>query len=147
MLVQITIGSGLILSTIFGAALSFFLLEWIFARAKPWLHREPHGPKQLLVLCVALIWGLGVVTVATWAWAAAFWGLGVFRSLEESLYFALTVFTTLGFGDLLLPQEWRLLAGMSSINGLITIGLFTALLMDVLRQLRIGQAEWRQRRD
>jgi hypothetical protein len=147
MLLQITIGSLLIVATIFGAAMSFFVLEWLFARTRPWLHREPHGPKQLVVLCIALVWGLAVVTAATWSWALAFWVLGVFATIEEALYFALTVFTTLGFGDLLLPQEWRLLAGMSSVNGLILFGLFTALLMDVLRQLRIGQAEAKRRRE
>jgi len=146
MLSQIAIGSGLILMTVLVSGLTLSWMEALFLRAQPWLHREPHGPKQMLVLCVALIWILGLVTVAIWIWAFAFWALGVFVTLEASVYFSLVAFTTLGFGDILLPQQWRLLAGMIAANGLLNIGLFTAILVEVLRQLRLGQAEARRRR-
>ena len=52
--------------------------------------------------------------------------------------------TTLGFGDLLLPQPWRLLAGMEAANGFLTFGLLTALLIEGLRQVRLRQAETRR---
>ncbi|MCU0911929.1 MAG: potassium channel family protein [Rhodobacteraceae bacterium] len=141
MLLQISMGSGLILLTIIVAGASFFLLEGQFERARPWLHREPHGPKQMLVLCLAMVWTLALVTFATWLWALVFWAVGAFPTLEASLYFSLVSFTTLGFGDVLLPQDWRLLAGMIAANGLISIGLTTAILVEVLRQLRLGQHE------
>lgn len=146
MLLQIAIGSALILLTIVIAGVTFYLLEMIFARAQPWLHREPHGPKQMLVLCLSLVWTLGLVTAASWLWALVFWWVGAFPTLEAALYFSLVSYTTLGFGDVLLPQPWRLLAGMIAANGLINIGLFTAALVETLRQLRIGQSETRRRR-
>ena len=37
-------------------------------------------------------------------WAFAMMGLGIFDSLELSVYFSLVAFTTLGFGDILLPE-------------------------------------------
>lgn len=145
MLIQIAIGAALILLTVLVAGLTFALAERLFERAQPWLHREPHRPKQMLVLCLALVWILGLVTAATWIWALAFLALGIFVTMEAALYFSLVSFTTLGFGDVLLPQDWRLLAGMIAANGLINIGLFTAILVEVLRQLRLGQAETRRR--
>jgi len=48
-------------------------------------------------------------------------------------------YTTLGFGDVLLPQEWRLLSGMAAVNGLLNIGLVTAFLVEGLRQVRLSQ--------
>lgn len=146
MLLQLLVGSALILLTIIVAGATFYVLEKIFERAQPWLHREPHGPKQMLVLCLALCWTLALVTFAAWAWALMFWWLGAFPTLEAALYFSLVSYTTLGFGDVLLPQEWRLLAGMIAASGLINIGLFTAILVETLRQLRIGQSESRRRR-
>ena len=84
--------------------------------------------------------------MGVWVWAAAFLELGAFSTLEESVYFALVVFTTLGLGDVILPMEWRLLAGMAAANGFLNFGLLTALLIEALRQVRLAQVEKRRSR-
>lgn len=144
MLLQIAIGTGLILLTVLVSGLTMPSMEAAFLRHRPWLMRRPHGPKQMLVLCLSLVWVLGLLTIAVWLWAAALYALGALSTLEAAVYFSLVAFTTLGFGDVLLPQEWRLLAGMMAANGLLNIGLATAILVEVLRQLRLDQAEARR---
>ena len=62
------------------------------------------------------------------------------------MYFSLVSFTTLGFGDVLFPPEWRLLSGMAAANGLLNFGLLTALLVEALRHVRLGQMNARDRR-
>lgn len=79
------------------------------------------------------------MTVAVWMWALTMLALGIFDTLELAVYFALVAFTTLGFGDVLLPMEWRLLSGMAALNGLLNIGLVTAGMVETLRQLRLQQ--------
>jgi hypothetical protein len=44
--------------------------------------------------------------------------LDIFGTLEGAVYFSIVAYTTLGFGDILLPLDWRLLGGMASANGL-----------------------------
>jgi Ion channel len=139
MLIQIALGTGLLLMSVLLAAGSAWVMEVAFLRGNNWLMREPHRPKLVMVVAVVSLWVLGVVTAGIWVWAAAFYALGVFGSLEESVYFAMVTFTTLGFGDLLLPVEWRLLAGMAAANGLLNFGLLTALLVEALRHVRLGQ--------
>ena len=139
MLIQIGIGSVLLVLSVMTAGISFWLLEWRLVRLRPWLTRPPHRPKLMLVLCATALWVLLQMTVAVWLWALTFSGLGIFATLEEAVYFALVTFTTLGFGDILLPIEWRLLSGMASLNGLLNIGLVTAAMIEVLRQLRLQQ--------
>jgi hypothetical protein len=78
--------------------------------------RRPHRPKLALVLGVTVLWVLGMVTAGVWMWAFTLRALGVFITMEASVYFSLVAFTTLGFGDILLPQEWRLLAGMAAVE-------------------------------
>lgn len=73
------------------------------------------------------------LTVMVWLWALLFWGLSIFPSLEPALYFSLVAFTTLGFGDVILPNEWRLLAGFIAANGFILFGLGTAYMMETLQ--------------
>ena len=79
------------------------------------------------------------MTVSVWIWAIAFWSLQIFTTFEACVYFSLVAFTTLGFGDILLPVKWRLLAGMSAANGLLIFGLLTAMLVETLRQTRSRQ--------
>jgi Ion channel len=141
MLIQIAIGTTLMLISIVIAAGSAWIMELAFLRGHDWLMREPHRPKlMVLTICVAL-WILAIITAGVWVWAAAFYVLDVFPTLEEAVYFAVVSFTTLGYGDLLLPQEWRLLGGMAAANGLLTFGLLTALLVEALRHVRLGQVE------
>jgi len=139
MFTQIAIGSVLLLLSILIAAASFWVMEWAFVRQRDWLARPPHRPKLILVLIVAAIWILAQITAGVWMWAFAMMGLGIFDTLELSVYFALVAFTTLGFGDVLLPEEWRLLSGMAAANGLLNFGLVTAILVEALRQIRTYQ--------
>ncbi|MDQ7080985.1 MAG: ion channel [Paracoccaceae bacterium] len=141
MFIQIALGTALILLTVLGTGLSFFLLEKLFAKVNDWLLREPHQPKLMMMLSVTVLWVLGTVTISVWVWALVLWGLGVFLTLEGSMYFSLTAFTTLGFGDILLPHRWRLLGGMAAVNGLINLGLSTAMLVEMLRFVRVSQRE------
>jgi hypothetical protein len=48
------------------------------------------------VLSASTLWLLAALTIAIWIWAGFFQRLGCFESLEESLYFSMVSFTTLG---------------------------------------------------
>lgn len=146
MVVQIALGTFLMLLTIMIAGGAFWVLESFLARSHKWLTREPHRPKLMLVLCVTVVWILGMVTAGVWIWALAMWLLGIFITIEASVYFSLVAFTTLGFGDILLPHNWRLLGGMAAANGLLNMGLLTAMIVEVLRFVRVGQLEERNRK-
>ena len=95
----------------------------ILIRTHRWVARPPHGPKLTAILSLSMFWTLMMMTASVWIWALAFWELEVFKTFESSVYFALVVFTTLGFGDLLLPVEWRLLGGLAAANGLLIFGI------------------------
>lgn len=144
MFIQIAVGTGLLIFNITVAAVAAMLLEVAFLRLHPWLLREPHRPKLVILLAGVSLWVLAVITAGVWVWAIAFHLLEGFRSMEESVYFALVAFTTLGLGDVILPRDWRLLAGMAAANGFLNFGLLTALLIEALRQIRIGQLQRRQ---
>ncbi len=146
MFIQIAIGTGLLLASILIAAISAWVMEVLFQHGHGWLMREPHRPKLMVLMVGVSLWVLGIITAGVWVWAGAFYALGIFPNLEEAVYFAIVSYTTLGFGDVLLPVEWRLLAGMAAANGLLNFGLLTALLVEALRHVRLGQVEHRRRK-
>lgn len=141
MFTQLAIGSLLTIATIVMAAAGWWGVERLLLRVHGWAIRPPHGPKLITILSLALIGALGVMTIAVWLWAAAFWLLEIFVTFEASVYFSLVSFTTLGFGDVLLPIEWRLLGGMAAANGLLMFGLLTAVLVEILRDTRQRQRD------
>ena len=56
-------------------------------------------------------------------------------TLEESLYFSMVTFTTLGFGDIIIATPWRILSGIQAMNGLLIFGWSTAMLYAVVSEL------------
>ncbi len=79
---------------------------------------------------VTTVLGLFFVhTVEIWAWAFVYLSLGVVPSLEASLYFSTTTFSTVGYGDMVLPHSWRLLGALEGVNGFLLIGWSTAYLV------------------
>ena len=141
MFIQLALGTVLMLLSIVIAGASFWMMEVWLIQFRPWLTRAPHRPKLILVLCIAAVWIMVQMTAGVWLWALAMLALGVFDAMEPAVYFSLVAFTTLGFGDVLLPVEWRLLGGLAAANGLLNIGLVTALLVEALRQVRLQQLE------
>lgn len=144
MLVQIAIGAALMLTTISLTGATLWVVEALLRRFNAWLLREPHGPKLALLLIAAALWVMGVITVDVWIWAIAFDLIGVLPTLEASVYFALVSFTTIGYGDVVLPHDWRLLGGMCGANGFMIFGFVIAMLVEALRHVRLAQIERRR---
>ena len=89
MLTQLFIGSLLTLCTVAIATASWWALDWVLRRMRDWIVRPPHGPRLMFVLAMTLIWTLFMMTLAVWVWAASFKALGIFLTLEGSVYFDL----------------------------------------------------------
>ncbi len=145
MLLQIALGSGLLVLNVLVMALAALLLESAFRLAHPWLIRPPQRPKLLLMLVGVGLWVLMVLSVGVWIWALVLHELGAFATMEESVYFAIVAFSTLGLGDIVSHPEWRILAAMAAVNGFLSFGLLTALLVEALRQVRLAQLEMRHK--
>jgi len=136
MFFQLVVGSLLISLTIAVEAIFIGAAIRVLTRIGPWLATPPHARKTILALIAITLWLLAALSISVWVWAAAFIGVGAFETLERALYFSVVVFTTLGFGDITLPEPWRLLSGLSAANGLLLFGLSTAFLVELLRSLR-----------
>jgi len=136
MFYQIFIGSILIIMTI---VVEVSFIE-IATKALRWAAQSVHVSTRTLSLIVVLtgttLWLLAALSIAIWIWAIAFMFLDAFGALEQALYFSMVAFTTLGFGDVTLPVEWRLLSGFISANGLLLFGLNTAFLIEVMSRVK-----------
>lgn len=91
-------------------------------------------PARLTVVSgtILLLFTAAFVEVAVWA--GAYLAVGAINGLETSLYFSMVTFTTLGYGDVVLTEQWRLLAAIEAANGIIMFGWSTALVIAVVQR-------------
>lgn len=109
-----------------------FLLQRYMGADGHW--RDEANLRVLIATAVALM-GLHLVEVMVWAltylWIVPPDQLG---SFEQATYFSFVTFTTLGYGDVTLGPEWRLLSGIEAMDGILLVGWTTALLFAVLQR-------------
>lgn len=88
---------------------------------------------QLLAFVFVVITLLHLVETAIWAAFYDWWGS--FSDFETSWYFSLGSYTTIGYGDVVLPAKWRLLGGVEGINGVLLCGLSAAFLFGIVNHM------------
>ncbi|HFE37800.1 MAG TPA: two pore domain potassium channel family protein [Gammaproteobacteria bacterium] len=142
MFLNLFIGACVIILTVAVQAIIIGAIETVFLKMLPWLRKPPRIFKLIITLITVVLIVMVGVTTSVWIWAATFLLTGNFHSLEEAVYFATVSFTSLGFGDIVLEREWRLLSALSAANGLIVFGLSTAFLMEFMLELRAAQKEY-----
>jgi voltage-gated potassium channel len=92
-----------------------------------WREGPVHRRGLHVIFSVFVLMGLHGIEI--WAYAALYLWLGQFHDIETALYFSSTTFTTLGYGDVLIGAERRMIAGIEGVSGLILIGWSTAVLV------------------
>jgi hypothetical protein len=61
-------------------------------------------------------------------WASLFVALGEFSHFATALYSSAVNFVTLGYGDIIMTDRWRLLGPLEAINGVLMFGVSTAVI-------------------
>jgi hypothetical protein len=115
-----------------------FLLRRRGARFRA--HESVAGQGLLIVLTVFGLFAIHAVEI--WLYAAFYVAVGAEPDLETALYFSTVSFSSLGFGDVLMPLEWRLVSAIEGVNGLILIGWSTAFLMSLMARLKSLEHDW-----
>jgi len=130
MIAQFVIASGLVAITVMihAAGLSLVLSHVLHYRVQPDTRFWP-----ITWLLVRIAWWLILMHTAEIAvWALFFWGQKCLPDAESSFYFSGVTYATLGYGDLLLPKEWRMFGPLEALTGSLMVGLSVAFFFAVL---------------
>ncbi|WP_271408985.1 potassium channel family protein [Pseudomonas sp. Q1-7] len=91
--------------------------------------RVPASPSRItwLLSLVMLAMLLGnFVQMAIWG--LLFVALGEFDAFATALYHSGVNFATLGYGDIVMTEQWRLLGPLEAANGILMFGVSTAVM-------------------
>jgi hypothetical protein len=141
---QIVIGSAASLANLAIHALLIGIVAWTVRNLSMRDTRIPGFLQYtLIIVSVGTLLVVGHFTeVLLWAKTYA-WVDGAPPG-TDLIYLAFGNYTTLGFGDVRLREQWHILAPMTALNGIMLIGWSTALIIDILR--RTGHAATRSLR-
>jgi voltage-gated potassium channel len=95
----------------------------------------------LMVRYTSAILGLHLFHILMWA---GFYRWNCFPSWEAAFYFSAASYSTVGYGDLVLPRVWRSLGPIESVTGVLMCGLSAALLFAIVLRLVEREAPFSQ---
>jgi hypothetical protein len=87
----------------------------------------------MLILVAGWTIFMHLLQIAVWALFYA-WTHGM-PDLSTAFYFSAVTYTTTGYGDLVLPQQWRVVGGIEALTGILMCGLSTGLFFAVFSKV------------
>lgn len=109
------------------------LIHWGRAQFRRELHRlGPLRSAALIVRFMSVIMVFHLLQILLWA---GFYRWSCFPSWENAFYFSAASFSTVGYGDLVLPQAWRNLGPLESVAGVLMCGLSASFLFTIVNRL------------
>ena len=119
------------------------LIHWARAYFARGVYRHGHVRSALLLVrFTSVVITLHFLQILLWT---AFYRWNCFPSWESAFYFSTASYSTVGSGDLLLPQIWRTLGPVESVIGVLMCGLSVSFLFAVV--LRLVEREGRSSRE
>ena len=135
------LGAAVISTTVLIHTVGLIGVTHLMKYVRAWfrLHRHEAGRTAAMIATVLALFV--VHSVEIWLWALVYVALGALPDIDSAVYFSLTTFSTIGFGDVVLPHDWRLLSALEGISGLLLIGWSTAYLVAASRHgpLLVGE--------
>ena len=121
--------------------LSLILPMLAKSRAAP-----PMGRWPITWLLVRIAWFLILIHVLEITlWALLFWWERLLPTAEAAFYFSGVTYTTLGYGDLVLPVPWRMLGAIEGLTGILMCGLSAGVFFATVNRIYTWQWEARDR--
>ena len=99
------------------------------------------GPWKLIWLFVRLAaWIVLLHLIEIAVWASFYVWRGAMPDAQSAFYFSAVTYTTTGYGDLVLPQEWRLLGAIEALTGILMCGWSTGFFFAIVSRLHTSEA-------
>jgi hypothetical protein len=128
--VVVTAAIGLVVVTIVIHAVGFDALLRTIIRSHA---LDMSGFRSVIPLVIGLTCSLILIqSVEISVWGLFYVWQGCLPDAESAFYFSGVTYTTVGYGELVLPKPWRMLAPLEALTGILMCGLSTGLFFAVV---------------
>lgn len=120
------------------ATVHFTVLAILFQRLRAHQPRWSALPLAPVPILLAAFGGvLAVHAAEIWLFAGLYLLLGALPDFETSLYFSAVSYASVGYGDIVLSKDWRILGAIEGAVGIILLGCSTAFIVAVVTELEL----------
>ena len=113
-------------------------VTWAMRRLTAQPPAQQFWPSLRLFIGVA-IWIVLLHLLEIVAWAGLYVWNGALADLPTALYFSAVTYTTTGYGDVVLPAEWRLDGGVEALTGILMCGWSTGFFFAIVNRLTAAE--------
>ena len=100
---------------------------------------EATASRRAFRLVAVMVTAVSILMIAHFAevlvWSSSYAIVGAAPENANLVYFAFVNYTTLGYGDVVPLERWRLLGPMTAMNGVLLFGWSTAVIFEVLQKV------------
>jgi hypothetical protein len=87
------------------------------------------------ILSVVVIFLLAGHLLQFLSWALLFMFLGEFSDFATAFYHSTVNFASLGYGDIVMSEKWRLLGALEAANGVLMFGLSAGTILTAMQRM------------
>jgi hypothetical protein len=143
MLINMLLGLPIMVLCLMLQVVWLIVMVRYYAEHRYLLDESSHWSSVKLISIVMIILVLGNLAQIA-IWALLFQLLGEFQQFDLAFYHSAVNFGSLGYGDIVMSDRYKLLGALEAINGVLMIGVSTAALMtpfrDALQRSIIGKS-------
>jgi len=132
MLISVLFAVALVVVTVATHAVGLSALLRIMRRFHA-LAMSGFRPVTLMVIGMTF-WLILIHLIEISLWGLFYFWQGYLPDLESAVYFSGITYTTVGYGDLVLPKPWRMFATLEALTGLLMFGLSSGLFFAIISQ-------------
>jgi hypothetical protein len=91
--------------------------------------------RDLVIVASAIVLAFGAHLLEIALWGVGFALCGEFHGFAAAFYHSAENYTTLGYGDLVMSAQWKLLGPLEAADGMLMFGVSTAVIFAVIQRL------------
>lgn len=118
-------------------------LRWL-ARMRPAHHHHFTLPAMFWIL-IRIVYGMLLLhLLQILVWAFCYQWSGCLTDFETAFYYSATSYSTVGYGDVVPPGNWRVLGAVEAVTGILMFGWSTGVLFSVVNHLQGRFTNWQK---
>ena len=141
LIIELLIASVMLLLTVLLHGVGLSLLPTIAGlfesgeAERPWIARYGASAWHASILVLGI---LALTIIEVWLYAGLYVAIGAISPFREALYYSTISFAAIGYTDVAISQDWKLLGAIEGINGNLLLGWSVAFLVMQIR--RVGRS-------
>lgn len=138
MLFELLVATAMVTLTVFVHTVGLLLLRRLVGyevREEQKLFIKPYSVTGIALTMSIVLGLLALHGLEIWLYAILYLELDAVATLREAVFFSTQTYAAIGFSYDALAPQWRLVAGIEGINGVVLLGWSTAFFVTVMRRL------------